>query len=220
METLHGVDGDFGFVRTIEESDLEKLLLVFRRKDGAQCSLRRIFIPNEPSYPAKKALWLEEAARIKKLMHRNLVRIDDVWFNEMPQLKICNLLMEQCETDLASVFADSARARAASGEHPLLQCEQGRHHTILDDYCQQMLEGLTYLHARGLVHTDIRLASVFLKEQWGRPVVKLGDPGPAPHRPTRAVCRCCIGGIDDCCAHYFQKIININVTMNIFSSSC
>ena len=173
MDPLRGVQGDYGLICEIEDDSDSKLFLVFRRKDGAQFSLRR----SELYRDDLRLSLLAEADTLKKIMHRNLVRLEDIWISEMRDRKICNILMELCEVDLATIHSRAVAAMSVTNENPLLRKDEGRLHTVLEDYCQQMLEGLSYLHSLGHAHSDLRLSNIFVKEQYGRPAVKLGDPG-------------------------------------------
>ena len=69
------------------------------------------------------------------------------------------------------------------------ECTEGFEPKIIQDYTQQLLEAVEYMHQRGWVHRDIKPGNIFLKQSrnavhgW---VVKLGDLGSAHLIDTEA----------------------------------
>jgi hypothetical protein len=131
--------------------------IVYRAVDEltqADVAVKRI-VPEHSASRAALDRFLEEAATAQQLSHPNLLRINHVEGGATPFL-----VMEYVDGDTLTVAWMQRQRR-----YPLSE---------LRPVLAQVLEGLAYLHARGVVHRDVKPDNVLLGRNGD---VKLADYG-------------------------------------------
>lgn len=87
-----------------------------------------------------------EIKLLRKLQHRNVIELLDVLYNEQKQKMY--LIMEYCVGGLQEMLDSVPEKRL-----PIHQAH---------DYFVQLLDGLEYLHGRGIIHKDIKPGNLLL----------------------------------------------------------
>lgn len=87
-----------------------------------------------------------EIKLLRKLQHRNVIELLDVLYNEQKQKMY--LIMEYCVGGLQEMLDSVPDKRL-----PIHQAH---------DYFVQLLDGLEYLHGRGIIHKDIKPGNLLL----------------------------------------------------------
>uniref|UniRef100_A0A2M4BIM8 Serine/threonine-protein kinase STK11 n=1 Tax=Anopheles marajoara TaxID=58244 RepID=A0A2M4BIM8_9DIPT len=128
-------EGSYGKVKEVLDSETLSRLAV---KILTKRKLRRI--PNGEQNVRR------EIKLLRKLQHRNVIELLDVLYNEEKQKMY--LIMEYCVGGLQEML-DSVQDRKL----PMHQAH---------DYFVQLLDGLEYLHGRGIIHKDIKPGNLLL----------------------------------------------------------
>lgn len=114
---------------------------------------------------------LVEAHMMTSLDSPRLVKCVDVFLGSE---SVC-LVMEYCERGSLAAL----RAAAQSGSRPAFAPAEVRRYFV------QALEGLQVLHARGIVHRDVKPANLLLSGDGSLKVRKGVDPGRSAHATSR-----------------------------------
>ncbi|KAK9361986.1 kinase-like domain-containing protein [Lipomyces starkeyi] len=109
---------------------------------------------------------LREISLLKSLRHQNVIRVLEVAVGET-QLDEVYMVMEYAEHDLADLI-DYSQARFSVSEVKCLM--------------KQLLEGLEYIHKRGIIHRDIKMSNLLLT---ARGILKIADFGLARSHTDR-----------------------------------
>ncbi|XP_058056966.1 serine/threonine-protein kinase stk11 isoform X1 [Anopheles bellator] len=128
-------EGSYGKVKEVLDSETLRRLAV---KILTKRKLRRI--PNGEQNVRR------EIKLLRKLQHCNVIKLLDVLYNEEKQKMY--LIMEYCVGGLQEML-DSVRDKKL----PMHQAH---------DYFVQLLDGLEYLHGRGIIHKDIKPGNLLL----------------------------------------------------------
>ncbi|KAF8670442.1 hypothetical protein HU200_050652 [Digitaria exilis] len=104
---------------------------------------------------------------LKTLRHRSIMHLHASWV-DAPRRAICFV------TELFT----SGTLRQYRHRHPRVSAAAVRH------WCRQILDGLAYLHAHGIIHRDLKCDNIFVNGSQGQ--VKIGDLGLAAVRRRRA----------------------------------
>lgn len=99
-----------------------------------------------------------ETRLLKRLNHKNVIQLIEVIYNEQKQKLY--LIMEYCVTVL-----DQLIDRAPNHKLPISQAH---------NYFVQLVNGLEYLHSRGVIHKDIKPSNLLVDNE---NVVKISDFG-------------------------------------------
>lgn len=124
------------------------------KQTGAVVALKRMNIAAEEE--GVPATTIREICLLKELHHENIVRLYDVMF-QAPKL---TLVFEYCDYDLKKYMDSKPGKRLDVAEAKLI--------------LKQMLCGLQYMHARSVVHRDLKPQNVLLSSNRD---VKLADFG-------------------------------------------
>uniref|UniRef100_A0A182JB42 Serine/threonine-protein kinase STK11 n=1 Tax=Anopheles atroparvus TaxID=41427 RepID=A0A182JB42_ANOAO len=128
-------EGSYGKVKEVLDSETlsrRAVKILTKRK------LRRI--PNGEQNVRR------EIKLLRKLQHRNVIELLDVLYNEQKQKMY--LIMEYCVGGLQEMLDSVPEKRL-----PIHQAH---------DYFVQLLDGLEYLHGRGIIHKDIKPGNLLL----------------------------------------------------------
>eukprot|EP01065_Artemidia_motanka_P047273 TRINITY_DN736_c0_g1_i3.p1 TRINITY_DN736_c0_g1~~TRINITY_DN736_c0_g1_i3.p1 ORF type:complete len:560 (+),score=78.75 TRINITY_DN736_c0_g1_i3:54-1682(+) len=153
--------------RTISESDgciKTKLAHDDQRNEFMMKLVIRDQLEELPNAPAIEDFINTELAVLKLLDHRYIAKL----FQVLSTDEVVYILMERCSAQLSQLLKtgiDEDQAKV---------------------FFQQLVEGVSYLHTKGLAHRFISPSSVLLDEDQG--AVKLADFGFA-----------CVGGFEDMC---------------------
>ncbi|KAK9236223.1 kinase-like domain-containing protein [Lipomyces kononenkoae] len=109
---------------------------------------------------------LREISLLKSLRHENIIRVLEVAVGET-QLDEVYMVLEYAEHDLADLI-DYSNARFSASEVKCLM--------------KQLLEGLEYIHKRGIIHRDIKMSNLLLT---ARGILKIADFGLARSHTDR-----------------------------------
>ncbi|KAK9369770.1 kinase-like domain-containing protein [Lipomyces kononenkoae] len=109
---------------------------------------------------------LREISLLKSLRHKSVIRVLEVAVGET-QLDEVYMVMEYAEHDLADLI-DYSHARFSISEVKCLM--------------KQLLEGLEYIHKRGIIHRDIKMSNLLLT---ARGILKIADFGLARSHTDR-----------------------------------
>lgn len=104
---------------------------------------------------------------LKSLRHRAVMRLHAYWV-DAPRRAV-NFVTE---------LFTSGTLRQYRQRHPRVSLAAVRH------WCRQVLDGLAYLHARGIIHRDLKCDNIFVNGSQGQ--VKIGDLGLAAVRRRAA----------------------------------
>lgn len=128
-------EGSYGKVKEVLDSETLSRLAV---KILTKRKLRRI--PNGEQNVRR------EIKLLRKLQHRNVIELLDVLYNEQKQKMY--LIMEYCVGGLQEMLDSVPQKRL-----PIHQAH---------GYFVQLLDGLEYLHGRGIIHKDIKPGNLLL----------------------------------------------------------
>lgn len=103
---------------------------------------------------------LREIQLLKKLSHKNVVYLCDVVFNEDKQKMY--MFLEYCVCQLQDLLES-----APEKKFPIFQAH---------NYFSQLVDGLIYLHSRGIVHKDVKPGNLLLSTE---EILKITDLGVA-----------------------------------------
>ena len=159
--------GLYRLLRVIGEGGMARVYLAQHTKLGRICAIKRLHSSHFEDH-ITVGRFLAEARAVSGIRHPNLVGIYDVI--EQPD-EVC-LVMEYLDgRDLGQILRD--KGPLTPDRAALL--------------CAQACDGLAAVHARGIVHRDIKPDNLFLaKEANGRERVKLLDFGVARLREDNA----------------------------------
>ncbi|WVZ62170.1 hypothetical protein U9M48_011947 [Paspalum notatum var. saurae] len=108
---------------------------------------------------------------LKSLRHRAVMRLHASWA-DAPRRAV-NFVTE---------LFTSGTLRQYRQRHPRVSAAAVRH------WCRQVLDGLAYLHARGVIHRDLKCDNIFVNGSQGQ--VKIGDLGLAAVRRRGGAAHC------------------------------
>jgi serine/threonine protein kinase len=170
---LKGKEDKFRLDKILGRGSFGLVYSVTRRADGAKFALKQVEIQDE----AHQKIFIGEIAATSKLDHINVVRLEDYWIGSE---LMGSLLLEWCDSDLDKVLKMARRMTSVKdhNKNPFMD-KNGEGLIILEDYFTQALQGLSYVHSSGVIHSDIKPDNIFLKEVDGREVLKFGDFGMA-----------------------------------------
>ncbi|CAI9722865.1 inhibitor of nuclear factor kappa-B kinase subunit alpha-like [Octopus vulgaris] len=160
--------GTFGFVELwINEETLEEL------------ALKQIQVAQECK-PNVMSMWKKEIEIMKKLDHRNIIRVRDT----PAELKYLErmypiLAMEYCS--LGNLRKDLSRSYCGFSEANVLH------------FTKDISAAVAYLHTKQIVHRDIKPENIVLKEIDNKVVYKLIDLGYAKDLNHGSVCKSFVG---------------------------
>ncbi|XP_036359092.1 inhibitor of nuclear factor kappa-B kinase subunit alpha isoform X2 [Octopus sinensis] len=160
--------GTFGFVELwINEETLEEL------------ALKQIQVAQECK-PNVVSMWKKEIEIMKKLDHRNIIRVRDT----PAELKYLErmypiLAMEYCS--LGNLRKDLSRSYCGFSEANVLH------------FTKDISAAVAYLHTKQIVHRDIKPENIVLKEIDNKVVYKLIDLGYAKDLNHGSVCKSFVG---------------------------
>ncbi|XP_014769161.1 inhibitor of nuclear factor kappa-B kinase subunit beta [Octopus bimaculoides] len=160
--------GTFGFVELwVNEETLEEL------------ALKQIQIAQECK-PNIVSMWKKEIEIMKKLDHRNIIRVRDTPA-ELKQLERVYpiLAMEYCS--LGNLRKDLSRSYCGFSEANVLH------------FTKDISAAVAYLHTQQIVHRDIKPENIVLKEIDNKVVYKLIDLGYAKDLNQGSVCKSFVG---------------------------
>lgn len=117
--------------------------------------------------PELRAHALAEARLLSKLSHPNVVRCKDVWIEEAATSQYAGCLAMSMEYCNGGDIAKAIARHGAAGTR-FSSAAVGR-------FAAQLMRALAYLHARKVIHRDVKPANIFLKDDGHN--VALGDFG-------------------------------------------
>lgn len=110
--------------------------------------------------PAELERLYGEIHLLKSLRHRAVMRLHASWADAAAPRLAVNFVTE---------LFTSGTLRQYRLRHPRAGAAAVRH------WCRQILDGLAYLHARGVIHRDLKCDNIFVNGHQGQ--VKIGDLG-------------------------------------------
>jgi serine/threonine protein kinase len=132
------------------------------------------------------AMFQNEFDIAKRLQHRNIVKVYDMFVNDAT----CYLVMDLCTGGDLVQYIESHEDHDCKGQE--VYCPPSA--DTLASLLSQMLQSICYLHHYKIVHRDIKLENfLFAREGESRPEVKLIDFGFAAMLKPGQVLRDCIG---------------------------
>ncbi|MDX1431151.1 MAG: FHA domain-containing protein [Gammaproteobacteria bacterium] len=172
-----GVIGDYDLLEQLGDGAVGKVFLAQRRSSGEQVALK-ILRPRVPVEAWARKVFLREVKSAEILSHRNILAVRDSGFAG-ERHPLFYFTFEYCP--LGNVVD---RLRRAGGRLPLAEAL---------GIVLEVLDGLDHAHnvessvtdpvdgsvraVRGIVHRDLRPASIYLAGEDGRAIAKVGDFG-------------------------------------------
>lgn len=108
-----------------------------------------------------KANVKREAKLLRRLTHRNVVELVDIFYKQ--DVQKVYFVLEYCAATLKEVLDSIPGVKKL----PMHQVQ---------DYLLQLLKGMAYIHSQGVIHRDIKPANLLLSND---EVLKLSDFGSA-----------------------------------------
>jgi len=140
------------------EGTFGSVCLASRRSDGLQVAVKKIFPPKN-KFEGVSFSALREIRFMRELQHENLVTLLDVFVSD-EERRVC-LVLELLATDLQAILYTG---------QPRVQLRP----PDIKSITRMMLEGLSFLHSRWVLHRDLKPGNVFVSSSG---VVKLADFG-------------------------------------------
>jgi hypothetical protein len=158
---------DFRVIRKLGQGGQGTTYQVQRKADGLTFVCKQVVCESITS----ANLALKEAKTLQRLAHVGVCRFEDVFLHEQmhgreKKLVVC-IVMEYCEKgDLAGAIQYHRKCRTPIPEVQLAK------------WMHELFEGLSYMHAAGVLHRDLKTPNIFITRD-GK--LKLGDFGLARH---------------------------------------
>jgi serine/threonine protein kinase len=174
VDPIEGREKDFTVDKNLGRGSFGTVFLVTRLSDNIKFALKQIDLPED----VHQKMFIDETGTMRKLLHPNIVHLEDFWLRQSGILR-GYLLLELCESDLGALLLQVKSTTAVKNNtNPFL----GRNDSglvILEDYFIQALKALDFMSSNGVIHSDIKPDNLFLKTVQDRDVLKVGDFGMA-----------------------------------------
>lgn len=125
------ISGKYEVIAKIGQGGMGTVLRVLRNADGKGFALKYCHLPDETA----KRRFTREARVMQNLKHQNIVPLVDLCENENPPYFVMPLAESTCAAKIHEYASEEAKALSAFSE---------------------ICEGISALHAAGLVHRDIK----------------------------------------------------------------
>jgi serine/threonine-protein kinase len=172
VNPIEGREKEFTVDRTLGHGSFGTVYHVTRLSDNIPYALKQIDLPDF----VHQKLFIDEIGTMRKLLHPNIVHLEDFWFGALRGF----LLLELCESDLGAILlhVKSTTAVKSNAKNPFLDRNDSGL-VILEDYFIQALRALAFMNSNGVIHSDIKPDNLFLKTVEDKEVLKIGDFGMA-----------------------------------------
>jgi NIMA (never in mitosis gene a)-related kinase len=148
---------DFKVLSKLGSGSFSDVWKVARRSDGAEYAMKKVKLAKLSTKEKENAL--NEIRILASVEHKNVIGYKEDYFDEETN-ELCIVMEMANGGDLDSKITQAKNLKSFVKEDKIWHI------------FKQLVEGLVALHARNIVHRDIKCANVFLSNDGG---VKLGD---------------------------------------------
>ena len=149
---------NFEFIRTLGQGTFSTVYLVRRKKDQKQYALKSIIMGKLKENEQQNSV--NEIRILASINHPNVIGYKESFWNE--KNKTLNIVMEYCDDgDLETKINNMKRNKQRFEE------------IFIWNYFIQIIRGLKSLHAKKIIHRDLKSANIFLLKENNQ--CKIGD---------------------------------------------
>jgi serine/threonine protein kinase len=145
---------EFKIIKIINETHNATIYKVLNMLDKKEYCLKKVICDNLKI--------LREIENLASFEHKNILRYYSSWIQrDFESDELClYILTELCEYDLEEYLTK----RKLSDEEKI-------------KIINQIIDGVKYIHNKNIIHRDIKLQNIFIKENEDETIVKIGDFG-------------------------------------------
>jgi WNK lysine deficient protein kinase len=145
------------------EGAFKKVFKAIDQEEGKEVAWNEVKITTNEYYNEEKTTFSKEITLLKRVSHKNILKIFDYWFTRENFIFITELMTGGTLREYISTIGD-------------LNIK------LIKKWGKQILEGLDYLHTQDppIIHRDIKCENIFVNASLGE--VKIGDLGIAKER--------------------------------------